>query len=392
MATKNKKETVNTETKNLANLVIKEIGNENFDFDVLQKMQQAFSTASKQKQREAFISFLDKKLNKEQLHKLNQAIMENANELMPDNDPNFVCRTPNNKVFQGILLLEAKRSGMKAKFNDKGELQSLDVKDITQEILEHYRILQEKFYPKRNSKDLVDSRIAQSINFLLYAPLFRESEIYEKIYKKSPEEALKIEGGIASPNGKYVKQLIDAKIGTNIHFNTKENLENKASERKETKISSIIEKAITTLEKDKKVSIEDKRREEIKRHLSKSLEGASDYILTFKKNDLVDIIHQELDKRQTWWSKIVNYISIKSYSISKENLEKIGKIINSEIKNSHTPLKVEVQEQLKQISKELNRLNNPALPSEAKKVQAKSKKPPVPPKPEHLKKRNHSRG
>ena len=102
----------------------------------------------KQKQREAFISLLDKKLNKEQLHKLNQAIMENANELMPDNDPNFVCRTPNNKVFQEILLLEAKRSGMKAKFNDKGELQSLDVKDITQEILDHYRVLQEKFYPK----------------------------------------------------------------------------------------------------------------------------------------------------------------------------------------------------------------------------------------------------
>ena len=85
MAPKNKKETVNTETKNLANLVIQEIGDENFDFGVLQKMQQAFSTASKQKQREAFISLLDKKLNKEQLHKLNQAIMENANELMPDN-------------------------------------------------------------------------------------------------------------------------------------------------------------------------------------------------------------------------------------------------------------------------------------------------------------------
>ena len=37
------------------------------------------------------------------------------------------------------------------------------------------------------------------------------------------------------------------------------------------------------------------------------------------------------------------------------------------MKNSHTPLKIEVQEQLKQISKELNRLNNPALPLEAKK-------------------------
>ncbi|AFC74687.1 hypothetical protein RPATATE_1146 [Rickettsia parkeri str. Tate's Hell] len=385
MATKNKKETVNTETKNLANLVIQEIGNKNFDFVVLQKMQQAFSTASKQKQREAFISLLDKKLNKEQLHKLNQAIMENANELMPDNDPNFVCRTPNNKVFQEILLLEAKRSGMKAKFNDKGELQSLDVKDITQEILDHYRILQEKFYSKRDSKDLIDSRIAQSINFLLYAPLFRESDIYTKLGLKSAE----IEREIQDPNGKYAKQLVDAKIGTNINFNTKENLENKAHEGKETKISSIIEKAITKLKKDKKVNIEDKRQGEIKRHLSKSLEGASDYILTFKKNDLVDVVYQGLDKGQTWWSKIVNYIGIKSYSISKENLEKIGTIINREMKNSHTPLKIEVQEQLKQISKELNRFNNLALPLEAKKVQAKSKKPPVPPKPEHLKKRNH---
>ncbi|WP_064428791.1 DUF5410 domain-containing protein [Rickettsia sp. Tenjiku01] len=385
MATKNKKETVNTETKNLANLVIQEIGNKNFDFVVLQKMQQAFSTASKQKQREAFISLLDKKLNKEQLHKLNQVIMENANELMPDNDPNFVCRTPNNKVFQEILLLEAKRSGMKAKFNDKGELQSLDVKDITQGILDHYRILQEKFYPKRDSKDLIDSRIAQSINFLLYAPLFRESDIYTKLGLKSAE----IEREIQDPNGKYAKQLVDAKIGTNINFNTKENLENKAHEGKETKISSIIEKAITKLKKDKKVNIEDKRQGEIKRHLSKSLEGASDYILTFKKNDLVDVIYQGLDKGQNWWSKIVNYIGIKSYSISKENLEKIGTIINSEMKNSHTPLKIEVQEQLKQISKELNRFNNLALPLEAKKVQAKSKKPPVPPKPEHLKKRNH---
>ncbi|MFA1688513.1 DUF5410 domain-containing protein [Candidatus Rickettsia barbariae] len=382
MATKNKKETVNTETKNLANLVIQEIGNKNFDFVVLQKMQQAFSIASKQKQREAFISLLDKKLNKEQLHKLNQAIMENANELMPDNDPNFVCRTPNNKVFQEILLLEAKRSGMKAKFNDKGELQALDVKDITQEILDHYRILQEKFYSKRDSKDLIDSRIAQSINFILYAPLFRESDIYTKLGLKSAE----IEREIQDPNGKYAKQLVDVKIGTNINFNTKENLENKAHEGKETKISSIIEKAITKLKKDKKVNIEDKRQGEIKRHLSKSLEGASDYILTFKKNDLVDVIYQGLDKGQTWWSKIVNYIGIKSYSISKENLEKIGTIINREMKNSHIPLKIEVQEQLKQ---ELNRFNNLALPLEAKKVQAKSKKPPVPPKPEHLKKRNH---
>ena len=71
----------------------------------MQKMQQAFSTASKQKQMEAYISFLDQKLNKKQLHKLNQIIMKNAGELIPDNDHNFVCHAPNNKVFQEILLL-----------------------------------------------------------------------------------------------------------------------------------------------------------------------------------------------------------------------------------------------------------------------------------------------
>jgi len=390
MATKNKKETVNTETKNLANLVIKEIGNENFDFGVLQKMQRAFSVASKQKQREAFISFLDKKLNKEQLHKLNQTIMENANELMPDNDPNFVCRVAENKVFQQLLLLEAKRSGMKAKFNAKGELQPLDVKDITQEISDHYRILQEKFYPKRDSKDSVDSRIAQSINFLLYAPLFRESEIYEKIFKKSPEEALKIEGEIQAPNGKYVKQLVDAKIST--HGEILIHVAKHTTGAKEAIISSIIEEAITKLEKDKNLNIEDKKREKIKRHLSKSLEGTTDYILSLNKNTLIDVIHQKLYAKQSRWSKFVNYLGIKSYSISEKNLKKIGKVIDgvidNEIKKFSTLIKPEIREQLKVISEELNKLNNPVLPSDVKNAQAKSNKPPVSPKPPHLKKRN----
>ena len=73
--------------------------------------------------------------------------MEDANKLMPDNDPNFVCCTHNSKVFQEILLLEAKRSGMRAKFNDKGELQFLDVKDITQAILDYY-FYKKNFLPK----------------------------------------------------------------------------------------------------------------------------------------------------------------------------------------------------------------------------------------------------
>nr|WP_196792443.1 DUF5410 family protein [Rickettsia canadensis] len=59
-------------------------------------------------------------------------------------------------------------------------------------------------------------------------------------------------------------------------------------------------------------------------------------MLTFTKNDLVDIIYQGLHQRQAWWSKLMNYI--KHNYISKENLKKIGKLINSEIKNPHTSL------------------------------------------------------
>ncbi len=134
--------------------------------------------------------------------------MEHAGELMPTNDPNFVCRTTDNKIW-GELLLEAKRHGMKAELNSKSELQSLNVKNIPQEILNHYFILKQKFYPQRDSKDSIDNRIAQSINFLLYAPLFRGTKEYEKL---SDMDKLIAEGDIRSPNGGYVQNLVEKKI------------------------------------------------------------------------------------------------------------------------------------------------------------------------------------
>lgn len=135
--------------------------------------------------------------------------MEHAGELMPTNDPNFVCRTTDNKIWGELLLLEAKRHGMKAELNSKSELQPLNVKNIPQEILNHYFILKQKFYPQRDSKDSIDNRIAQSINFLLYAPLFRGTKEYEKL---SDMDKLIAEGDIRSPNGGYVQNLVEKKI------------------------------------------------------------------------------------------------------------------------------------------------------------------------------------
>lgn len=380
----------------LANLVIEELENENFDLKILQKMQQAFSTASKQKQREAFITIIDKNLKNKQLHKLNRAVMENANELMPDNDTSFVCRTTDNKIFQELLLLEAKRYGIKAKFSSKLELQPLSIGDIPQEILNHYSILKQKFYPQKESKDSVDSRIAQSINFLLYAPLFRESELYTQI---GQEKVAAIEVELQKPNGKYVQNLAEGKITehTEKHINIQEEFEN---EKKEAAISSIIEESIVKLEKSKKVTVETPQREKIKRHISRFLKEFSTETLTFNKNELIDVIHQELHKKQSRWSKLANYLGIsKFYKISGENLKKIGKIINNA--NFHSSIKPEIQKKLQQLSKnlhksgtiipsvdkdkqksleqlkesfeELKKLNNPKLPSKVKKEITKSK-------------------
>ncbi|GAA5252721.1 DUF5410 family protein [Candidatus Rickettsia kedanie] len=144
---------------NLANLVIQEIDNENFDLGILQKMQQAFSIASKQKQRKTFISLLDTGLNPEQLHKLGQAIMKNADELMPDDDPNFVCRTPNNKVFQEILFLVAKRHNFAVEVDKKGILKI----NCPSKLLELYKLLVDNFYLKNFEKAELQKKIYQEL-------------------------------------------------------------------------------------------------------------------------------------------------------------------------------------------------------------------------------------
>ncbi|MGX6959980.1 MAG: DUF5410 family protein [Rickettsia endosymbiont of Pentastiridius leporinus] len=155
-----------TDVKTLVKLVKEEVKNKKVGTEILKKLQNEF--ASRQRDREAFINLLEreikeKKITQEQLHKLNQAVMDNADELMPSNDPNFVCHNPNNKIFQQLLLLQAKHLGMKAKFKGS-ELQPLTKRDIPQEIIDHYVTLAKKFYPQRDSKDLLDNRIAQSIN------------------------------------------------------------------------------------------------------------------------------------------------------------------------------------------------------------------------------------
>ncbi|XVN41252.1 MAG: DUF5410 family protein [Rickettsia endosymbiont of Argas persicus] len=385
------------ETLKLVEAVKKEIESPyDIDLAILQKMQGAFDTAGKKGQREAFKNKINKSFSNKQLHRLNEAVVKNADVLMPDNDPDFMCRTPNNKIFQELLLLEAKNCGMKAKFNAKRELQPLAVKDIPREILEHYYILSQKFYPEKESSDPLDTRISKSINFLLYAPLFRESEVGKKL---DPLEAATVEHKLQDSKGEYIQSLVKGKISKELASLTPDGNVHKTLNGK--KIPSeghknnqkderffLIKEAIGKLEKNKKVVVGNSQREKIKKYLSESLNKLSDLEITLKKTELVDTFYQELYKNQTKFSKFVNKLGLsKLYRISGKSLEKIGKVIN---KDNHLQsiLKPEVQEQLNKIIKELHK-SDKLLPSEVKKSKTTAKtKPPIPKKPEHLKRRH----
>nr|WP_253307770.1 DUF5410 family protein [Rickettsia endosymbiont of Ceutorhynchus assimilis] len=276
----------------------------------------------KAKERKVFIEVLTANLSDDALHKLNHAVMVNAATLASNNDPNFVCRTPDTKIFQELLAFEAMRSGMKAKFDAKGNLEPLKPEDIPSAILDHYATLQKKFYNKRDSKDSLDSRIAQSINFILYAPIVREDEAYKKL---DLSEAAQIEGEIAEPKGKYTKQLIESEVSKKAVRQTNEQMNIKED--------SIIDKSIKKLKAENEIFIDDKQRKKIINNLSSLLENISSNNLEKNKAELINKISQELNNKKTFFTKIANFIGIKRYKISTKSLKEIGKEITNKYKN-----------------------------------------------------------
>ncbi|MCC8369044.1 MAG: DUF5410 domain-containing protein [Rickettsia endosymbiont of Oxypoda opaca] len=278
---------------------------------------------AKAKERKVFIKVLTANLSDDALHKLNHAVMVNADTLVPNNDPNFVCRTPDTKIFQELLALETTRFGMKAKFDAKGNLEPLKPEDIPPAVLDHYATLQKNFYNKRDSKDSLDSRIAQSINFILYAPIVREDEAYKKL---DPLRAAQIEGEIAEPKGKYTKQLIESKVSKKAVRQTNEQMNIKED--------SIIDKSIKKLEAKNEISIDDKQRKKIINNLSPLLENISSNNLEKNKAELINKISKELNNKKTLFTKLANFVGIKRYKISTKNLKEIGKEVTNKYKNT----------------------------------------------------------
>ncbi|ASX27423.1 hypothetical protein BA173_00495 [Rickettsia sp. MEAM1 (Bemisia tabaci)] len=163
--------------------------------------------------RKAFLAALDEILTDQDLHTLNSVVMKHANIL--SDAPNLLCRTQEEKVFADLLIMEAKRRGMQIKFDDNNNAQPLKPQDIPDAILAHYNTLQKHFYNdtkvRENNKSNYDinSLVSQSINFLLYPSLLRDTKTYQDW---SDETKMSTEIALQDMKGQYIKQLSDSNI------------------------------------------------------------------------------------------------------------------------------------------------------------------------------------
>ncbi|WP_341790684.1 DUF5410 family protein [Rickettsia endosymbiont of Polydrusus tereticollis] len=328
-------------TRNIiSNIVAGEVTKED-----LIELKDTLGKTSQGKERKAFVKALNEVLDNNSLHKLNHAVMENA-VVFSDCDPSFLCRIPATKIFQELFVLEAKRQGMKAKFDVNGNLEPLKPEDIPPAILDHYATLKEHLYNKievKSSLDL-DTRIAQSINFMVYGPIVRESTDYTKLSNLA-QAILEVE--IQKIDGSYIQELSKSGISQYIEKVLRETaLQINPINKDKTEIKFITDKIIKEIGNELKITpesiivdsiekleekflLDNKQKEKIFIKLSSCLGNVDNIQLIEKKEKLISIISQELANNRTNFSKKINIFLPKYYKTTTKKLEDIEtEIIN----------------------------------------------------------------
>ncbi|WP_341794002.1 MULTISPECIES: DUF5410 family protein [unclassified Rickettsia] len=304
-----------------------------------------FGTKPKEKERKAFVKALNEILDDDILYKLNHAVMENAHILVPDHDHVFYCRETQDKIFQELLVLEAKRHGMIAKFDVNSKLEPLKPEDIPPAILDHYATLKENFYNKRDAKDSLDSRIAQSINFMMYGPIVRENTNYTKLLNPAAQAILEKE--IQKIDGSYIQELSKSRISQYIEKAPRKTVfQINTINKDKTEIKSITDKIIKGIGNELKITpesiivdsiekleekflVDNQQKEKILIKLSSCLAKIDNLQLIEEKEKLTSIISRELEDNKTNFSKKINIFSSKYYKIATKKLEDIEtEIIN----------------------------------------------------------------
>lgn len=148
------------------------------DLNVLKDM---FKSSEMTPLRKEFVAILGEKLSPEALHKFNSKVMEYSVELADPNDNKFVYRTPEMKFFQEMLVLEARREGMRVELSKDGVAENTLLSSIPPKIMEHYATLSNNLHKNHGNES--DALMAEVISWGLTASLARESEYYKKADK-----------------------------------------------------------------------------------------------------------------------------------------------------------------------------------------------------------------
>ncbi|XVN42976.1 MAG: DUF5410 family protein [Candidatus Rickettsia vulgarisii] len=306
-----------------------------------------FSLASAKEVRDDLVESLGKNLSKEALHKLNSAIMESADILLPKNDNKFLCRTTGAKFFKDLLVLEAKNSGMKVEFGNNGQVVNTT---IPPEILDHYATLKENFYKKRGvSENDLNQNMAESMAFILVDPIAKETGYYKN---QQSSYQIMINSNIINSKGEVVSNLVKSNIAEKAKHQNKNIIDKydiplQEIKEQNSKVSvaimdsiapalskRLVNQALDQL-KDNNIIIDDKEKSKIQGVLSDSIKKVPAQFLLNQPEDLVEQISKHLIKGQTTGSQIKNVVGInKKYSVSTSRLNEIGKEIGKAFSNN----------------------------------------------------------
>ncbi|WP_375327409.1 DUF5410 family protein [Candidatus Tisiphia endosymbiont of Nemotelus uliginosus] len=172
---------------------------------------------------------ITQKLEAGTLHKINAAIIRHSNSIVSEEDDCFMLRTPKESLLLLLLRKEGELFGMTWLFDQEG---NFVVPKIPAAILDHYATLNECFYPGRQSKDSLDTRIAKSISWIFYnnvEMLEKNSQVVKDSFEKAAK-FIEILNDFRNPNGHHVLNLVENNVSAScqhIELNDESRLSNR---------------------------------------------------------------------------------------------------------------------------------------------------------------------
>jgi hypothetical protein len=309
---------------------------------------ESFGQKSTESVRNALFQSLASELTPNALHAFNRAIVENANNWVPENDVKFMGRDGATAFYSDLLRLEARRTGFTLEEKNNNFTGKVT---IPKEILDHYATLKDKdgFYQQRGTTD-INQAMAESITFMLTKDAVKDTAIYQALSMEATRgnivainklinlEKEFAEQSMYAPGEKekrvFIDQLVEEKISDKAKHQTAASTSISPAEAEKassaivtnmTKLLSaaIVDKSLKNLEQ-KGLSVDKTQKEKIQK-LIQSVEKIPFDGLIAKQAEITAYLSKELESGRTMGSRLKSIGSeTKQYVIATKNLPKIA--------------------------------------------------------------------